>query len=135
MADEAHPWSIPGTKPYWPLRTMQVLGCIAPSLYLQIRCHALHAVQYMRDFVQPMLLGTAANYQLVNAVCRVEHIYFTSLHLDPDDCLSLQVTYLPGPLFGPNFIHQPHRVLEIARKQGCGTLPNLQLLKLEIDNT
>ena len=92
-------------------------------------------MQYMRDFVQLMLLGIAAYCRLVNPACKLEHLYFTSLHRDPDDCVYMQVTYLPGPLFGANFIHQPHKVLDIARKQGCGTLPHLQLLKLEIDNT
>ena len=36
-------------------------------------------------------------------------------------------------IYSPNFMHQPHKALDIIRKQGCGKLPNLQMLKLDID--
>ena len=47
---------------------------------------------------------------------------------------SSQVTYKHLPQHLHEFTCRPHKDLDMIRKQGCGTLPNLQMLSLEIDD-
>lgn len=48
---------------------------------------------------------------------------------------ALQVTYISGPLYGCQAISQPHKKLDIIRKQGFEALPHLQMLRvLDVDN-
>ena len=49
--------------------------------------------------------------------------------------LILQVTYIHLPHYSSEFMHQPHKFLDIIRKQGCGILVDLQTLKLDINDT
>lgn len=48
---------------------------------------------------------------------------------------TLQVTYKHLPHYSSEFMLQPHKTLDTLRKQGCGTLPNLRMLKLDINDT
>ena len=48
---------------------------------------------------------------------------------------TMQVTYRHLPHYSSEFMPQPHESLDTIRKQGCGTLPNLRVLKLDINDT
>lgn len=47
--------------------------------------------------------------------------------------VTLQATYTYLPHHNSEFMDRPHDTLDIVRKQECGTLSNLQKLKLEIN--
>ena len=44
-----------------------------------------------------------------------------------------QVVYLPRLGYNNGVVLEPQKSLDTVRKQGCGTLPKLQILRLNLD--